>query len=203
MGSPGRPRARSGKPRGDSPTEEILDAAAELFTTLGYAGTSTRAIAEAVGVRQASIYTHFSSKAAMLDALLQGTVRDTLDLVEEMAEDESPQEQLFTLAANDITQLLAGKWNIGILYLLPEIGGEEFAEFREIRQALRRQYRRIARKCRPDIPGDASELDIPFRIVESAINQRQDNPNTDIDPLAWSAAALRSIGIEPPPDASR
>lgn len=198
MGSPGRPRAKSGTRRGNSPSEEILDAAAELFTTLGYSGTSTRAIAEAVGVRQASIYTHFASKAAMLNALLQGTVRDMLELVENLSDDISPQEQLFTLAHKDISQLLAGKWNIGILYLLPEVAGEEFAEFRKIRSALRFQYRRLAKECRPDLIDSSAELDLPFRIVESAISQRQDQPAEPIDPTPWSEAALRSIGIEPP-----
>ena len=51
--------------------DEILDAAGELFTTLGYTGTSTRTIAEAVGIRQASLYHYFKTKDDILCALLQ------------------------------------------------------------------------------------------------------------------------------------
>jgi DNA-binding transcriptional regulator YbjK len=43
---------------GSDPHEEIVDAAAEVFTQQGCAATSTRAIAEAVGVKQASLSSH-------------------------------------------------------------------------------------------------------------------------------------------------
>ncbi|NKY36880.1 helix-turn-helix transcriptional regulator [Nocardia speluncae] len=45
---PGRPRLATHRPQGHTPRAEILDAAAELFTTNGCGNTSTRAIAEAV-----------------------------------------------------------------------------------------------------------------------------------------------------------
>ena len=44
---PGRPRLVEPKRRGETAREEILDAAAELFTSHGYTGTSTRMIADA------------------------------------------------------------------------------------------------------------------------------------------------------------
>ena len=70
MYSPGRSRLVDRRRPGVTPADEILDAAAELFTTRGYTATSTRAIADAVGLRQASLYTHFPTKAAILRALL-------------------------------------------------------------------------------------------------------------------------------------
>lgn len=52
-----------------APREEILDAAAGLFVDRGFEGTSTREIAEAVGIRQASVYYHFpSGKDEILDS---------------------------------------------------------------------------------------------------------------------------------------
>ena len=50
----GRPRA-TGEPAGDS-RQDLLDAAAALFIDHGYAATSTRAIADRAGLRQASLY---------------------------------------------------------------------------------------------------------------------------------------------------
>ena len=48
---PGRPRA-SGDPDGERDTRrDVLDAAAALFCTVGFTSTSTRAIADAAGVR--------------------------------------------------------------------------------------------------------------------------------------------------------
>jgi AcrR family transcriptional regulator len=49
----------------------ILDAALELFSEGGFAGTSMRQIARAVGVRESALYHHFPSKAAIFEALLR------------------------------------------------------------------------------------------------------------------------------------
>lgn len=49
----------------------ILDAALELFSEGGFAGTSMRQIARGVGVRESALYHHFPSKAAIFEALLK------------------------------------------------------------------------------------------------------------------------------------
>jgi AcrR family transcriptional regulator len=49
----------------------ILDAALDLFSEGGFAGTSMRRIARAVGVRESALYHHFPSKAAIFEALLR------------------------------------------------------------------------------------------------------------------------------------
>lgn len=51
--------------------QEILDAALELFSVQGYEATSISQLAEAVGIRKASLYSHFENKQAILDALMQ------------------------------------------------------------------------------------------------------------------------------------
>lgn len=55
--------------------QEILDVALELFSVKGYEATSLSTIADAVGIRKASLYSHFENKQAILDAL----VKDVLD----------------------------------------------------------------------------------------------------------------------------
>ena len=54
--------------------QEILEVALDLFSTQGYEATSVSRIAEAVGIRKASLYSHFASKQAILDALMQITL---------------------------------------------------------------------------------------------------------------------------------
>ena len=49
----------------------ILDEAATLFLEHGYEAASVRRIAEAVGMRAASIYHHFNSKEDLLEAILR------------------------------------------------------------------------------------------------------------------------------------
>lgn len=52
----------------------ILDTALELFSVQGYEATSISQLAEAVGIRKASLYSHFENKQAILDALIQTTI---------------------------------------------------------------------------------------------------------------------------------
>ena len=54
--------------------QEILDAALEIFSVQGYEATSISQLAEAVGIRKASLYSHFENKQAILDALIQTTI---------------------------------------------------------------------------------------------------------------------------------
>ena len=49
--------------------QAILEAALDLFSIHGYEATSISQIAEAVGIRKASLYSHFSSKQDILDSL--------------------------------------------------------------------------------------------------------------------------------------
>lgn len=51
--------------------QAILEAALDLFSVQGFEATSISQIAGAVGIRKASLYSHFDSKQAILDALIQ------------------------------------------------------------------------------------------------------------------------------------
>ena len=55
--------------------QEILEAALDLFSVQGFEATSISQIANTVGIRKASLYSHFENKQAILDAL----VKDVLD----------------------------------------------------------------------------------------------------------------------------
>ena len=51
--------------------QEILKASLELFSVQGFEATSISQIANAVGIRKASLYSHFDSKQAILDAIVK------------------------------------------------------------------------------------------------------------------------------------
>ena len=51
--------------------QEILEASLELFSVQGFEATSISQITNAVGIRKASLYSHFENKQAILDALVQ------------------------------------------------------------------------------------------------------------------------------------
>ena len=51
--------------------QEILEVSLELFSVQGFEATSISQIANAVGIRKASLYSHFESKQAILDTLVK------------------------------------------------------------------------------------------------------------------------------------
>lgn len=192
----GRPRLERSRRPGKTARDEILDAAAELFTTLGYAGTSTRRIADAVGMRQASLYHHFATKDDILDALLAGTVDGALRLAAELLAGPGPcAPRLHALVVGDATRLCGGRWNLGALYLLPELRVPRFETFRLRREELRQLYRRLSAGVIAESGGPPEADDLPFRLVESVINRRSDEAGRAPDqPWLIADAALRVLG---------
>lgn len=59
--------------------EQLLDVAAELFSTRGYAGATTAQIAKVAGITEPIIYRHFKSKRDLFVALIERTGRQTLE----------------------------------------------------------------------------------------------------------------------------
>lgn len=55
--------------------QDILDASLDLFSVRGYEATSMADIAEAVGIRKASLYTHYSSKEEIFTSLIDFLTR--------------------------------------------------------------------------------------------------------------------------------
>jgi AcrR family transcriptional regulator len=174
----GRPRRSAAQRPGDTAQEQILDAAAELFTSNGYAATSTRAIAEAAGLRQPSLYYYFPSKDSILARLLQHAVGPALAyarrVVDAGAVDQARADaRLYALLCYDIEVLRSLPWNLGVLYTLPEIRAPRFAEFRAERDELKEVYRGLVHDgardgvLRPADPRLAGDL--LFGLTESIL----------------------------------
>ncbi len=86
--------------KGDGRVRQIEQAAAELFFRRGYQSTSLRDIAQAVGIRPASLYHHFPSKQDLLFAVLNRTIDDLIDRGEQVLMTElDPVAQLRGLAS--------------------------------------------------------------------------------------------------------
>ena len=80
--------------------EQILDVALELFSVRGYEATSISQIAEAVGIRKASLYSHYDGKQAILDALVEKII------------DEYSRHSMFTKADWDDPNFTKDKQNM-------------------------------------------------------------------------------------------
>jgi AcrR family transcriptional regulator len=67
--------------------DEILDVAQRLFLERGYDDTPIQAIIDAVGIAKGTFYHHYPSKPALLDALVQRMVVQSLAVVRPILED--------------------------------------------------------------------------------------------------------------------
>ncbi len=59
--------------------EEILEAALDCFSVNGYEATSISQLADAVGIRKASLYSHFTNKQEILDTVVETTLKGYAD----------------------------------------------------------------------------------------------------------------------------
>lgn len=100
-------QGRESSAQGGGGRERILRAASKLFLSKGYAATSTRDIAQAVGIRQPSLYYHFATKADILHAVALATVEPSLLKAKELAgrDDLQPIDRLMRLVDFDVRLL--------------------------------------------------------------------------------------------------
>ncbi|MGW4032313.1 TetR/AcrR family transcriptional regulator [Streptomyces sp. NPDC004838] len=198
----GRPRASQRPESGLSVRDELLRAAVELFTTRGYAATTTRAVAESAGMRQATIYHYFTGKEDLLAELLESTVAPSLALARRLLADSGrpAEDRLWELCRSDGELLCRGPYNPGALYLLPEVRGERFADFHATRAELKAAYGELLAATEAGGGLDATEralrTDLVFGLVEGLILVHRDDPARGPDGLATAMAdaALRIAG---------
>ncbi|WP_330295545.1 TetR/AcrR family transcriptional regulator [Streptomyces sp. NBC_00503] len=201
----GRPRADQLRPdSGRPPREELLYAAAELFTVKGYAATTTRAVAERAGMRQATMYHYFSGKEELLAELLESTVAPSLVLARRLLleTDRPATRRLWELCRADVLLLCGGPYNLGALYLLPEVDGSRFAHFVRMRLELKDAYRELldATCVGVELAGDRAGLvlrnDLVFGLIEGVMLIHRSDPARPVAAFAEATAdaALRIAG---------
>ena len=79
--------------------QEILLAALDLFSVKGYEGTSISEIAQKVGIKKATMYSHFTSKQEILDELVK-TVFEEYN--KHTIFKNTNFEEMFDLDSNDV-----------------------------------------------------------------------------------------------------
>ena len=99
--------------------QAILETAAKLFSELGYAGTTMRDIADAVGVLPGSLYAHIKNKESLLYTVVQSGIQKFLELETAIASAKgSPDEDLRSaikfhvavVAESPYTQVVFHQW---------------------------------------------------------------------------------------------
>ncbi len=81
--------------------QQILDAATELFARQGFQGTTTRQIAQRVGINEAIIFRHFASKEELYWAIIDGKCRAAggSKRLQELLQDAATDTEVFAAMA--------------------------------------------------------------------------------------------------------
>ncbi len=140
----------------------ILDTAAKLFRKKGFAATSMRDLAKAVGMEAASLYNHIKSKQEILSALLLGAAQQYTDGMNNVKESAvTPLEKMDQLIALHISIAIQHPNTISLMTQeWVHLEGEPYDSFSSQRKAYENDFREIIiagieagqlKKVNPDI----------------------------------------------------
>jgi AcrR family transcriptional regulator len=136
-------------------TDRLFDTAAELFWRRGYAATTTREIATAFGIQQASLYHHIANKEDLLYRICVSSLEPFLEEVPAaVAQSKCPLERIKSLIhAHLITLLRYQQRNVTQLTDSRSLSTRRRTEV----LALRDKYERFSRSILKDAQ-DAGEI---------------------------------------------
>lgn len=110
----------------------ILLAASALFAQRGYFGTSTRDIADAVQIRQPSLFHHFDAKHVIFRTLVELDLAPSIERINRrLVEDSTWAEKLHLTIACDVREALVQPFDARGLYQDAVLGLDEFADERQ------------------------------------------------------------------------
>jgi AcrR family transcriptional regulator len=110
----------------------ILLEASLLFAQRGYFGTSTRDIADAVQIRQPSLFHHFQAKYEIFRTLIELDLGPSIERIRRRIDEDSTwAEKLHLVVARDVHEALVQPFDARGLYQDAVLGLEEFAAERD------------------------------------------------------------------------
>ncbi|MBZ5674498.1 MAG: TetR family transcriptional regulator [Acidobacteriia bacterium] len=149
----------------ENPTiDRLFDTAAELFWRQGYAATTTREIAAAFGVQQASLYHHIANKEDLLYRICVSSLEPFVEQVpSEVAQVGRPSDRIRSLIHAHLTTLLRFQQrNVTQLTELRSLSARHRTEV----LALRDKYEQFSRSILKDAQAaDAIRSDVPAKYL--------------------------------------
>jgi len=172
----------------DTPTvDRLLDTAAGLFWEKGYAATTTREIAAALNIQQASLYYHMASKEDLLYQIFESSLQQFLtDVPVAVQRASDPRERIRVLIRVHIVTLLRyQKRNMTMLTELRALSSKHRSEV----VTLRERYAAFVRSTLEDAQANGGiRSDIPAAYLSLAL----------LNMLNWTARWYRPDGAQPP-----
>jgi len=186
--------------------ERILEAAAALFATRGFHGTSTRDIAKEVGIQQPSLFHHFPTKQSILSELLEQDLRPALDRIRCHSTTEAgAAARLYSYLLDDVTALASSPFDARGLYNDEVLLGTDLAAQRALRQQLHDETKRLMEEGIES--GQFREVDTTFAqqvvtgVLLNTIRVAGTKPTNDLRERPREVADFVLLGFLRDPDA--
>src|SRR3972149_5339363 len=118
--------------------DQILDAAAQIFSQKGFHAASMADIAEAVNLQKASLYHHVSSKQEILLAILDRALDLLIERLSAVQSAQMPPEEKLRQVMKTYLETLADHQDLAAVLLLEHLGLDP--EFRNVHNQGRYRY---------------------------------------------------------------
>ncbi|MEM8797940.1 MAG: TetR/AcrR family transcriptional regulator [Pseudomonadota bacterium] len=185
------------KQRSNNRNEHLLNAAAELFSTQGFRGTTMRDIAMVSGMLPGSIYYHYGSKDELVVAVYEAGVALIVGSLENATRGiEDPTERLQAGLANHVEAITRNSHYMQVINrVLPEdVPGHE-----DVLRTLRAKYEACFRDLIEGLPlANGVNPTLLRLMILGAVNQTQFwfDPEGKMTPAEIGEAFARFL-IEP------
>jgi AcrR family transcriptional regulator len=120
----------------DDTRQRILEAAAQVFAEKGYARATTRALAEAAGVNEVTLFRHFGSKEGLFSAVIEAYAAPALNTAIAADLTGDYRRDLLTMGGHVLGALLERREAMRLMLC-------EAEHFPEVRQALAQNPRQL------------------------------------------------------------
>lgn len=154
--------------------DRILDRAEEMFAERGYRGTSLAEIADQVGIRGPSLFSHFKSKRALYEAVMTRLLDPFFSLLDDLSELPDDGDRTGTTLARLMTHNAENPRLSALIQQAVLEGGDQlellvdrwyrpYAE--SISDLLSPASNRIDRRSKPDDGGAAAARTVAFNTL--------------------------------------
>ncbi len=175
--------------------DELLRAAARLFVEKGFDATTTRDIAEAVGMRSGSPFYHFRSKQDLLmAAMIEGLEAGHQRLQAAVAGIDDPERRLRVMIRSHLGTLLEGDCHAPMLvYESRSLGITARAEIAAVsdryQQAWQATLEQLAASGKLRLPAKPTRL-LLFGMLNWSRQWYRSNGGLSLDEIAEAAAEM-------------